>query len=364
MRVLLALSGPVGVGKSSFCDIMKERFGAERISTRELLIASGVEGEREDLQAAGERADRETDGKWVADALEKSLSTNGGAQVVIVDAIRIKKQIDHIRRIFGDRWRVWHVFIDADDKVLAQRYAERNSSIGEFSTYDDLKTSPTEAAIRSLKVVADTVVDTTLCEPLSVVAQAVAGLGLYPLEVDRLVDVVVGGQYGSEGKGHVCAHLAPGYDILIRVGGPNAGHKVKHPEYTYVQLPSGTQSNPNARLLIGAGATIWLPKILKEIGELGLGPDRLLIDPQAMIIEQSDLDYEEKSMDAIGSTKKGVGVATARKILGRDSKEHLGASVRLAKDIDELKSFMSSASRELERAYARGQRIFLAACRA
>jgi adenylate kinase family enzyme len=69
MRVLLALSGPVGVGKSRFCDVLKERFGVERISTRELLLASGAKSDREDLQAAGERADRDTDGKWVADAL-------------------------------------------------------------------------------------------------------------------------------------------------------------------------------------------------------------------------------------------------------------------------------------------------------
>jgi adenylosuccinate synthase len=278
---------------------------------------------------------------------------------VIVDAIRIKNQIDHIRRTFGDRLRVWHVFLDADDDVLAQRYAERDSPIGEFSTYDELKESPTEAGIRSLRDVADRVVDTTLCEPESAVAQAVAGLGLYPLEVERMVDVAVGGQYGSEGKGHVCAYLASGYDVLVRVGGPNAGHKVKHPEYTYVQLPSGTQSNRKARVLIGAGATIWLPQILKEINELGLGPERLSIDPQAIIIEQSDREYEERSMDAIGSTKQGVGVATARKILGRDEKDHLGAPVRLARNIEELQTFLKSTAEELERAYARGQRIFL-----
>jgi adenylosuccinate synthase len=156
------------------------------------------------------------------------------------DAIRIKKQIDHIRRIFGDQFRVWHVFLDADDAILAGRYESRESKIAEFATYAQLRESPTEAQIRSLREVADRTVDTTRCEPDSAVAKAVAGLGLYPAQPEPLVDVVVGGQYGSEGKGHICAYLARDYDLLIRVGGPNAGHKVKHPEYKYVQLPSGT----------------------------------------------------------------------------------------------------------------------------
>lgn len=229
MRVLLALSGPVGVGKSSFCEVLKTRFGADRLSTRELLLTTGARSEREDLQAAGERLDRETDGKWVSDAVAEKLSEHG-PRVVIIDAIRIKKQIDHIRRAFGDRLRVWHVFIDAEDEVLRERYRNRASLIGEFADYDQLKESETERAIRTLKAVADRVVDASRCEPASVAAQAVAGLGLFPLEIEPLVDIAVGGQYGSEGKGHVCSYLASSYDMLVRVGGPNAGHLAALPE--------------------------------------------------------------------------------------------------------------------------------------
>lgn len=358
MRVLLALSGPIGVGKSSFCEILKTRFGAGRLSTRDLLLASGAKGEREDLQAAGERLDQETGGKWVADALAAKLS-DGGPSIVIVDAIRIKEQINHIRQMFGDRFLVWHVFLDAEDAILSERYENREKKIAEFATYAEVKASQTEARIRFLKGVADRAVDTSRCEPASVVAQAIAGLGLYPLHPEQLVDVVVGGQYGSEGKGHVCAYLARSYGLLVRVGGPNAGHKVKHPERTYVQLPSGTESNPDAKILIGAGATISLQVILREIKDLELDPRRLSIDPRAIIIETTDVEYEERSMDAIGSTKKGVGMATARKILGRDAKEHLGAKVRLAREIDDLKPFIAYGDEVLERAYAQGIRICL-----
>jgi adenylosuccinate synthase len=359
MRVLIGLSGPVGVGKSSFCEVLKARFGANRLSTRELLLATGAKSEREDLQEAGERLDRDTDGKWVSDALAKELSEDG-PDVVIIDSIRIKKQIDHIRRTFGDRFRVWHVFVDADDDVLRARYAERDSPIGEFANYDDLKRSATEREIRSLKGVADRVVDASRCEPDSVAAQAVAGLGLFPFEVERLVDVAVGGQYGSEGKGHVCSYLAPGYDMLVRVGGPNAGHWAALPEkIKYIQLPSGTAANPNADIVIGAGATLYLPHVLEEIAHLGLTGTRLSIDPQAMIIEDADREYESGRGDRIGSTKQGVGTATARKILGRFDPSPLGIPVRLARDVGELKDFLRPVIPLFERAFAKGKKVFL-----
>ena len=127
---------------------------------------------------------------------------------------------------------------------------------------------------RPLDSVADRVVPNYNVEPPSVLARAVAGLGLFPRSPEKLVDVLVGGQYGSEGKGNICAHLARDYGVLTRVGGPNAGHMVADPPYKYVQLPSGTQSNPDAKILIGAGATIWPDQVLKEIKDCNLSPTR------------------------------------------------------------------------------------------
>ncbi|TXN72858.1 adenylosuccinate synthase [Methylobacterium sp. WL6] len=359
MRVMLALSGPVGVGKTCFTRFLEERFAAQTHSTQEMLRRRGAAEDRKTLQDAGEDIDQATGGAWVSDDLAKVLSDDPN-QLVIVDAVRIKKQIDHLRRTFGARWRVWHVFIDADDTVLRQRYADRPSPLREFENYDQVKESATERGIQSLKSVADRVVDASCCELDSVVAQAVAGLGFYPLEVERLVDVVVGGEYGSEGKGHVCSYLAPGYDLLVRVGGPNAGHKAVLPErITYIQLPSGTAANPNSKIVIGAGATLYVPQILNEIAERGLTPERLSIDPQAMIIEEGDREYESGRGDRIGSTKQGVGAATARKILGRFDDKPLGIAVRLAEGANELKDFVRPTAPLLEDAFARGRKVFL-----
>lgn len=139
----------------------------------------------------------------------------------------------------------------------------------------------------------------------------------------------------------------------------NAGHKVADPEYTYVQLPSGTKSNPKADILIGAGATLSLKQVLKEIADLELTGERLSIDPQAIIIEDSDVQQEQGSLEVIGSTKKGVGVATARKIMGRDGGKRWGSEVRLARDIAELKDFVRCTKIELEKAYAKGVKVLL-----
>jgi adenylosuccinate synthase len=134
--------------------------------------------------------------------------------------------------------------------------------------------------------------------------RAVALLGLYPRIATPLVDVLVGGQYGSEGKGNIVGHIAPEYSLLIRVGGPNAGHKVfaePKPE-AYFHLPSGTDRAPKAQLLLGAGAVINPLKLLQEIAVHKVDADRLSIDPLAMIIEDADIELEKQLLDTISST--------------------------------------------------------------
>ncbi|MEQ8249548.1 MAG: adenylosuccinate synthetase [Alphaproteobacteria bacterium] len=172
-------------------------------------------------------------------------------------------------------------------------------------------------------------------------AAAWRGLGAGAQGHQKLVDVLVGGQYGSEGKGNVCAHIATRYNALVRIGGPNAGHRVAEPPYKYVQLPSGTGANPRAEILIGAGSTIWLPQLMKEIADHKLSGERLSIDPQAMIIEEADRDVESGGLQNISTTGQGVGAANARKILNRGKgNKTFGPPVRLARDVDALAPFL------------------------
>lgn len=123
---------------------------------------------------------------------------------------------------------------------------------------------------------------------------------------------------------------------------------------TFHHLPSGSLHAPNAKLLIGPGATIYVPDILTEIAQCNVEYDRLSIDPQAMIIMEVDRAGEDKLVKSIGSTGRGVGFANARRI--RDRKP---GKVKLAKDIKELKPFIREAHEILEQAFYRGRKIFL-----
>src|SRR5262249_37076964 len=121
-------------------------------------------------------------------------------------------------------------------------------------------------------------------------------------------DAIIGGQYGSEGKGKLAALLAPGYGALVRSGGPNAGHWVRteHWEYCYHHLPSGSRAAPEALVMMAAGASIWPDKFWEEVQANDLR-SRLVVDRNAIIIEQEDRDTEAfRLVESIGSTAQGV----------------------------------------------------------
>jgi adenylosuccinate synthase len=143
-----------------------------------------------------------------------------------------------------------------------------------------------------------------------------------PLHVfPRNVDVLIGGQYGSEGKGNICSRIAGKYDILVRTGGPNAGHCIRTEtgeKLVFHHLPSGAYHNPGARLVLGPGAVIHIPTLLEEIKKTRTDPSRISIDPQATIITDGDREHEALSVvKAIGSTGQGVGEATIAKLMRR-----------------------------------------------
>ena len=138
-------------------------------------------------------------------------------------------------------------------------------------------------------------------------------------------DILLGLQWGDEGKGKIVDVLTPKYDIIARFqGGPNAGHtlvfnNIKHVLHT---IPSGI-FRENALNVIGNGVVID-PYIFKEeIDKLkAQGIDvskKLVISTKAHIIMPShkalDEAYEnEKGDKKIGSTKKGIGPTYTDKI--------------------------------------------------
>lgn len=352
---VIVLSGPVASGKTTLADILTARFGCHIFKTRELIATVlGTRSERVSLQRAGDKLDRTTGGRWVAEAVARSASRLPESAVLIIDSARIKDQIDAIRDAFGAR--VVHVHLTASVAELRNRYASRSGPLRELPSYERVRQNRTERSIEILADHADVVINTERNTRDDVFIRVASRLGFFGKDVSRLVDVIVGGQYGSEGKGNVASYLAPEYQVLVRVGGPNAGHKVYQSPtpYTFCHLPSGTNRS-EARLILGPGAVLWIPTLMKEVADCHVSTDRLSIDPRAMVIDEEDREFEKTLEKSIGSTGQGVGAATARKVLRLASRP----AVKLAADARELRPYIRESLPLLDLAFARGERVLL-----
>jgi adenylosuccinate synthase len=334
-------------------------FGAHVVSTRELLKTAALEKgvnleERQELQAFGTALDQTSKGAWLASALRPILDDLPTDQVVIVDSVRLVEQLTQLRASFGRT--VFHVHLTAFPKDLESRFTKRAASKDRSTTYEDAIGDITERQVETLSPIADLQVNTSVTDVRDVMVLCAARIGLLPPLRSELVDVLVGGEYGSEGKGNLAYYLAPEYDVLVRGGGPNAGHQVPtNPTVTHRSLPSGSLANPQALLLISAGAVVSPSVLATEIASTGVDPARIRIDPQTMVISRADVRAEKARRGTIGSTGQGVGAATARRILGRTS-----GKVRLAKDVKELRQFVTDPIVDiLERSFDASKRVFL-----
>jgi adenylosuccinate synthase len=174
--------------------------------------------------------------------------------------------------------------------------------------------------------------------------------------------VVVGGQFGSEGKGKVSAiiTLREEIDLCIRCGGPNSGHSFQDEAGELVlvrQLPTGFV-RPQTRLLIPAGGLVDLDVLRAEIESLELGPDRVGVDRNAMIITASDRAHEQQLGlgPRLSSTLCGVGSAVARRAL-RASDVQLAGEV--ATSLDWLRPFVTDVCGETNLAVDRGKKVLI-----
>ncbi|MBC9820101.1 adenylosuccinate synthetase [Terrabacter sp. MAHUQ-38] len=363
-QILVALSGQVASGKSTLANGLSVRFGAEVVATRELIQSlhertrTGPElCDRAGLQTFGDELDATTGGSWVADGAEPFIATAVPRGVVVIDSVRTEGQLEQLRRRFGRK--VWHVHVkSSSSSELETRYLSRrgDTGISEFDSYAAVSANATEAAVPRLEVLADVVLDTHRNTETDVLIRCAARVGLLADLGEPLVDVLVGGEFGSEGKGNIAFYLAPEYDVLMRVGGPNAGHKVPtETPTTHRSLPSGSLANTAAQILIGPGAVINPAVLLEEIQTAGVDPRRIRIDPQAMVITDQDVQDETLLTERIGSTGQGVGRAAERRIRAREDAD---ASV-LAGACLELRQFIASTGDALDEAYANGSRVLL-----
>ncbi len=131
--------------------------------------------------------------------------------------------------------------------------------------------------------------------------------------------VVVGCQWGDEGKGKIVDVLAGDVDVIARYqGGANAGHTVHVGDQHVVlhQVPSGVL-HPEKRCLLGNGVVLDVAQFFGELDDLaerGIDPGgRIGISTRAHIVfpyhKALDLAAEDAARDKIGTTGRGIGPA-------------------------------------------------------
>lgn len=167
--------------------------------------------------------------------------------------------------------------------------------------------------------------------------------------MEKSIDIVVGGQFGDEGKGQICVHMVKDrmddgqpYGFAVRVGGSNAEHRFETPDgkhYTGRVLPVAGWVDRDIKMILGAGHMIKLDSLFREIAELEaihgcrLGNERLFIDPQAGVINLTHVKAGQTAATFRGSTHQGNGQAVAHKVI-RDGK------FKTAKDYSELRNYI------------------------
>ncbi len=151
------------------------------------------------------------------------------------------------------------------------------------------------------------------------------------------VNIVFGGNAGSESKGKIAGYLAirDNYPAAISSFMPNAGHCFVKNDGEVVMVQSIPQAcvNPDTELFISAGSAIDLKLFNAEIDRYGINPGRIFIHPRVLIIQDEHKEREASHLNRVSSTLKGCGEALA-------DKARRAESTILAENCEELRGMV------------------------
>ena len=176
--LIILLSGPIASGKSTVGKLLADRYGIHILKTQKMLLAlrPDIKPERGALHVAGEQLEKQTNGAWVADGLDKMLESVPAGSIVMVDAVRTPAQAAAIRARWGNR--VKHLHITASKAELERRYLARRNTIEDPPTYDEAINSAIERLVPQLEALAEVPVKTDNMAPDEVARVAANGLKL------------------------------------------------------------------------------------------------------------------------------------------------------------------------------------------
>jgi adenylosuccinate synthase len=143
------------------------------------------------------------------------------------------------------------------------------------------------------------------------------------------VTIVVGGQFGSEGKGKTTSLLAYDYGedcAVVRGGGPNSGHIVHEHgcQFCFQLLPAGIVYR--RRGFLAPAAVVDLQVLRCELRKYEVPPHLFAVDPFSVVVTEQHKKEERTLCTTISSTGSGTGAATAAKVMRT-------AKTRLIKDV-------------------------------
>ena len=174
------------------------------------------------------------------------------------------------------------------------------------------------------------------------------------------VTIVVGGQFGSEGKGKIALELVrrQGATAAVRVGGTNSGHTAIGADgktYVFRQIPAAS-ADRSVKVILPPGSYIDIDVFSDEVRLLGLGPDQVAISPMARIITDQHRAWEREAdlTTKIGSTQSGTGAA----IMSMTARDARGFPPSIqAADVPTLHNYLQDTGLELRRLLDAGRRV-------
>ena len=179
------------------------------------------------------------------------------------------------------------------------------------------------------------------------------------------VSIVIGSQFGSEGKGKTALEIARRSQepvVAIRVGGPNSGHTAYDhlgTKHVLRQLPAACVDK-NVDIVLPAGSYIDVDVLLAEIEALDYPRHRIRVSRYARIIRPEHREWEEAAglTRAIGSTGSGVGGAVMASVAREAANFHLRS--RAASDDARLRYFIDGdTSQRLRQHITNGDRVIV-----
>jgi adenylosuccinate synthase len=154
--------------------------------------------------------------------------------------------------------------------------------------------------------------------------------------------VIAGAFWGDEGKGKIVSYLAlkDKLDFCVRTGSVNAAHTIWYQGKRYaLHMVPGGFVHEKCRLLVAPGANVEVRQLLSEVEETGV-KSRIGVDNQASIIEEKHALQDKSSahLKGLGTTGRGIGPAI---------EERVRRTAKLAKDMPELKPYLTDVATEV-----------------